>query len=100
MSGKQPCRKGFGIAGRQQAQYGAAVCPGSQESKPHPGGHQTQYKQPVKRGDYPTAFSVGTASPGILCAVLAPPIQKEVQVVKMHPEMSNKSGDKSGRNVL
>ena len=32
-------------------------------AKMHPGVHQTQYNQPVKRGDYPAVFSVGAASP-------------------------------------
>lgn len=36
-----------------------AVHSGSQEGKQYPGVHQTQYNQPVKRGDYPTVFTVG-----------------------------------------
>lgn len=31
---------------------------------------QTQYNQPVKRGDYPVVVSVRTAPPSVLCAVL------------------------------
>jgi len=38
-------------------------CPGSQEGKPHPGVRQTQYNQPVKRGDYPTVLNAAAASP-------------------------------------
>ena len=41
MAGEQPCRKGSGGAGRQQAQCESAVCPGSQEGKPHPGVHHS-----------------------------------------------------------
>ena len=64
MAGEPPCRKGPGGAGWQQAQYASAVCPGSQEGKPlHPGVHQTQHNQPVKRGDCPAVFSTGSASP-------------------------------------
>ena len=74
MAGEQPCRKGSGGAGRQQTLYESAVCPGSQEGKLHRGVHQTQHNQPIKRGDYPAVFSVGAASPRILCAVLGPTI--------------------------
>ena len=38
------------------------MCPGSQEGKRHPGVHQTQRNQPIKRGDCPAVFSVGAAS--------------------------------------
>lgn len=41
-----------------------SVCAlGSQEGKSHPGVHQTQHHQLVKRGDYPILFSIGAASP-------------------------------------
>lgn len=49
---------------------------GSQGGKPHPGVHQTQHHQFVKRGDYPTLFSTGAASPWVLCAVQVPTILK------------------------
>ena len=51
----------------------SAVCPGSQEGKPHPGVHQTQHSQLVKN-DYLAVFSTGVASPGVLCAVLGPTV--------------------------
>ena len=35
----------------------------SKEGKLHPGVHQTQHNQLVKRGDYPAVFSIGAASP-------------------------------------
>lgn len=55
----------------QQAQREPAVCPGSQESKLHFGMHYTQHNQnEVKRGDSPAIFSIGAASPAILCTVL------------------------------
>jgi len=40
----------------------------------HPGVHQTQHQQTVQRGDCPTEFSTGLASPGALSAVLGPAI--------------------------
>ena len=55
--------EGSGGAGQQQAQCELAVCPGSQQGKRQPGVHQTHHNRPVKRGDYPTAFSIGEASP-------------------------------------
>lgn len=64
MAGKQPCRKGLGDAGWQQAQVEPAVFPCSQEGKPHPGAHLTKHGQLAKRGDYPTVFSTGAASAG------------------------------------
>ena len=76
VAGEQPCREGSGGAGRQQVQYESAVCSGSQEGKPHPGVHQTQHNQPIKRGDYPTGHSVGAASPQVVCALLGPTIQE------------------------
>lgn len=39
------------------------LCPGSQDRKPHPGVHQTQYNHPVKRDYYPTVLSIHAASP-------------------------------------
>lgn len=45
MAGEQACRRGSGGAGQWQSQCEAAVCPGSQESKPHPGVHQAQHSQ-------------------------------------------------------
>jgi len=62
MAGEQPCRKGSVGAGRQQAQYEPAVCPGSYEGKLHPGVLQTQHNQLVKRADYLAVFSVGAGS--------------------------------------
>jgi len=58
----------------QQAPRESAVCPGSQEGKPHPGVHHTQCNQLIQRGDYPAIFSVGVGSPGVLCAVLGPTV--------------------------
>jgi len=70
VSGEQPCRKGSGGAGGQQAQEEPAVCPGSQEGKPSWGGHQPQHEEMVKRGDCPAVFRIGAASPGALYAAL------------------------------
>ncbi|GAB0196064.1 hypothetical protein GRJ2_002071700 [Grus japonensis] len=39
----------------------------------------SRHHQPVKRGDYPAIFSIGVASPGVLCAVLGPTIYKDVK---------------------
>lgn len=36
----------------------------------HPGVHQTQHHQPVRRGDHPAVLSSGAVSPGELWAVL------------------------------
>jgi len=60
---EQPCRKGSGGAGQHQAQQESAGCPGSPEAKPLPGVHQTEHNHPVRRGNHPTVFSIGTASP-------------------------------------
>jgi len=58
-----PAEKAGG-AGWQQAQCEPAAGPGSREGKPlHPGVHQTQPSQPVKKGDCSAIFSVGAASP-------------------------------------
>jgi len=62
--------------------------------------HQAQHNQPVKRGDHPAAVSAGVASPGVLCAVLDPTISDECEGPWMHPEGSNKAGERAGRNVL
>lgn len=50
---------------------------GSQEGDPHPEVHQAQHHQPIQRDDYPTAFSLGAASPRVLRAVLGPTVQEE-----------------------
>ena len=63
MGGEQPCRKGSGGAGQQQAQHESAACPGSQEGKSHPGVHPAQHNQQIRRGDYPAVFNAGAASP-------------------------------------
>ena len=68
-------QKGIWVCLLTVAQYESAVCPGSQEGKPHPGVHQTQSNQPVKRGVYPAVFTVGSASSlWVLCAGLCPTI--------------------------
>ena len=74
MAGEQPCRKGSGGAGQQQAPHEPAACPGSPEGKSHPGVHQTQHNQPGKRGDGPAVSSIGASSLGVLFAVLGPTI--------------------------
>lgn len=76
-----------------------AVNPVSPEGKPHPGVQQTQPHQPV-RGDHPTVSSTGVASPRTLNAVLGPTIEKGCKGPWMHPEGSNKAGDRAGRNIL
>jgi len=42
---------------------GVSSVPGSWEAKPHPGMHQTQHNQPVKRQDHLSVFSIAEASP-------------------------------------
>lgn len=59
---------GSGGAGQQQTLWEPAACPGSLEGRQHPGMHQRQCNQPVKRGDCPTVLSIGAAS-GILCYI-------------------------------
>lgn len=54
LAGEQPCRKGSGDAGQQQAQQESAGCLGSKECKPHPGVHH----QLLKLDSYPTLFSL------------------------------------------
>jgi len=46
--------------------------PALEAKRLHPGLHQTQHSQLVKRGDYPALFNVSAASLCILCAVLGP----------------------------
>jgi len=101
VAGEQPCRKASVGAGGQQAQQESAGCPGSQVGKPHPGVHQIQYSQPVRRGDYPAVFSLGVASSRVLYAVLGPTIQEGCEGPWMCPEEeSNKAGERAGRSVL
>jgi len=42
---------------------GTSSVPRQPRGKLHPGVHQTQRNQTVKRSDYPVAFSTGVASP-------------------------------------
>jgi len=51
-----------------------------------------------KRG-YPAVFSVGVASPQVLCDVLGPAILEGSQGPSMCPEEGNKDGDWAGRHV-
>ncbi|KAK4816385.1 LOW QUALITY PROTEIN: hypothetical protein QYF61_016702 [Mycteria americana] len=44
-----PAERDLGVLVGSAAQHESAACPGSQEGKPHPGVHQTQHNQPVKR---------------------------------------------------
>lgn len=53
--------------------------PGSQEGKPHPGVHQPQHSQTDEGGDCPAVFSIGAASPGVLCAVWGTKSYSELQ---------------------
>lgn len=50
-------------AGQHHAQYESAVCPGSQEGKPHSGVHQTTHNHLMKRSDYPSVLNINAASP-------------------------------------
>lgn len=76
------------------------LCPGSQESKTHPGMHQTWYHQPGKRSDYTTVVSVGAAPDGVLHMVLGPTISEVHEGTRMHPEKGNKTVERARRNVL
>ena len=100
MAGEQPCRKGPGGAGWQQAPQEPSLCPGSPEGKLHSGARQTQHNQPVRRGNCLTVFSVGAASAWELCAVLGPTIWEGCEGLWMRPEKVKKAGERAVRYVL
>ena len=79
---EEPGRQGFGGAGRQQAQYEAAVSPGSQEGKLHPGVRQTQHNQPVSKEVIILLYSV-LVQPHLedWVELWAPQIKKDVKVL-------------------
>lgn len=53
------CRGARGLSER----HGSAASPGSQEGKHHPGLHQTDINQLIKRGDCAAIFNICVASP-------------------------------------
>lgn len=71
---------GTGVTGTQlhrrlvQAQGEPAVFPCNQEGK--------QHLQPIKSGNYSTVFSIGTASPRVLCEVLVPQFTNDLKVLE------------------
>lgn len=75
MFGEQPGRKVSGGAGQPQSRYESAVSAlAARRVKCILGCIKNSIINPVitKRGDYSAVFSIGAASPWILCAVLSP----------------------------
>ena len=64
------------------AEHEPAVCPGGQEGQQHPGLYQKQCGQQDKGSDCPPVLSTGEAAPQILCSVLGPSLQEDIEVLE------------------
>ena len=71
-AGEQSCKRDLGVL------VESAVCPGSQEDKPHPGIHQKQYNEPVKM------CNSALVQPHLEYSVQfwAPPFKKDVKALE------------------
>lgn len=75
-AGKQLGRKGSEGPARYQMEHEPTMRPCCREGTWYPGLHQVTYCQQVKGGDPSTSFSASEATHGVLCPLLAFPVQQ------------------------